>query len=239
MKKILITIDDLGWTKSGIEAAKIVSAKNLVSGFGVIVNSKPYLLSEVKSNFEVGKLGLHINIFEGEFPIDNLGVLGSGGLARRLLREDEELGNEFECLTDEALHIIESEMKRQINFFEEFFGDKPNHLSYHFGIHNQPQIWEIYRNVAGLSGIPYRYMSKYSRDEAINDKHPLTTVDSLNHDGVEKKMVLMEINRMPEMSELMIHLGTDEMYKRHLSEIFEHEIELAEIGVVVADWNEI
>lgn len=163
--------------------------------------------------------GVHISLFEGEFPNDGKGLFGPRGRLHHLLHEIEDprkariprYRHWFNIHTGKILTPftadIGGEINRQIDVWKGIYGSPPHFLSYHFGMHYIPLLHDIYAKVAQERGIPYRHAAQYT---GLPKKYDLAVFDRLNDKFVTPERMLTALEKTRKKgreTDFMVHLG--------------------------------
>lgn len=244
MKKLIITSDDLALEKTATEACQSAFEAGNISAASVVINADQEALRDVGQKLVNYPLGLHLNVFEGIYKEDKLGLFGSEGLFMKVLKEKEEENVLQECLTLDGKVALQREFIDQVDEFIKKFGKKPTHLSYHFGIHFVDEFYKIYWHTAEIYQIPFRWAGQYSSVIPGYRKHPDYYLDGLNNRIIGESAVFDEVRVIHEggIGELGLHLAENEPYKKRQSEIFgvsDVRLHLEELGFSVLGWEEI
>ncbi|MDD3945256.1 MAG: ChbG/HpnK family deacetylase [Bacteroidales bacterium] len=152
MAKIIINADDFGLSNSVNDAIIAAFEKGLITNTTLMVNM-PGTEDAVKRAKELGlwnRVGLHINLYEGE-PLNS-----SLKRFNQVLRKDNTLtywtrGKSRFYLNNELSKELRKEMELQVNRFISF---KPicMHADSHGHSHTNYSIWRVYKNILKSNG---------------------------------------------------------------------------------------
>ena len=220
---IAISCDDLNSPRAldNIELVKLP-----IHGDVIVTNVRRFpdvgqFIRENRARLERTEPGVHISLFEGEFPKETTGtqLFGEAGFLHRMLHEAEgehthlsrHFRSHFNRWAAQALgkheQRIRDEMHRQIDTWKQLFGKEASYLSYHFGMHFIPFLHSTYVRVANERGIPYRYATQYTGMPA---RGALAVYDGLNDPDVTGKRVLTALEKIQKRrrpTEIMVHFG--------------------------------
>lgn len=218
---ISITCDDLN-TERGLENIERtglpIHGDVIVTGVQRFPEVR-YFVKKHKGRLERVEPGVHISLFDGEFPQDRKNLFGNRGRLHAMLHEiedpkrlhDPHYRRKFNKRTTKILapyaFDIKGEINRQIDFWKEIYGAYPFYLSYHFGMHYIPLLHTLYADVAKERDIPYRHAAQYT---GLPKKHDLAVYDRLNDPLVTPQRVLValhKINAGGHATDIMVHLG--------------------------------
>ncbi|MBI5018972.1 ChbG/HpnK family deacetylase [Candidatus Gottesmanbacteria bacterium] len=214
---ISISCDDLN-TKRGLDNI----ARTGLPIHGDVIVTLPGVgrfVAENRQSLAKVEPGVHVSLFEGDFPKDSKGLFGPRGRLHFLLHEIEDpKKNKFSryrhWFNIKTRHMISGfvsdihgEINRQIDVWKGMYGELPHYLSYHFGMHYIPLVHEVYAKAAQERGIPYRHAAQYT---GLPKKYDLAVADSLNDKWVTPQrmlVVLDKIRRKGRETDVMTHLG--------------------------------
>gem|GEM_PF-3347343 len=178
-RHLIVTADDFGLSPE-------VNEGILKAFFGGIVTTASALVTmrhakqaaRFVQNIRM-PVGLHLDLFEGEFPHDDEGLFGGGGFMEDVLNAREIRGERI-SLPSQVSNKIFREFWRQLCEFQDVFGRRPDHLSYHWGIHYIPDVLESYIRFASEEHIPFRYGAQYAHVTPTYPIHPDHWSDTFN-----------------------------------------------------------
>lgn len=220
---IAISCDDL----NSVRALDNIERTGLpVHGDVIVTNVRRFqdvrqFVRENRPRIARAEPGVHISLFEGEFPKEVAGkqLFGEEGLLHRLLHEAE--GNEKHITRHFRSHFnkwaaqalgkheqrIRDEMHRQLDSWKQLFGEEAKFLSYHWGMHFIPFLHGLYAQVANEREIPYRHATQYT---GMPSRGALMVYDALNDNDVTGKRVLTALEKIQKRgkpTEIMVHFG--------------------------------
>lgn len=241
LRKLIISCDDLGGDWGSIAACKKCLSAGLLTSGSVIINSEERLLWEIREELEALSLGLHLNVFEGKYDHDKLGLFGEGGRLRRILQETEGGGKRQRLSMDEKM-ALRDEFKRQMESFFSFFGRLPTHLTYHYGIHFVNDFYKEYWHVAEGYQLPFRFAPQYTKLKPGYSRHPDLLLDELNNRLIGEEEVMKSVLAITtgQTAEMCLHLDTNEKYKKRQAEVFSKvslKTKLDEAGISLVNWS--
>ncbi|KKR45520.1 MAG: hypothetical protein UT82_C0027G0007 [Parcubacteria group bacterium GW2011_GWB1_40_14] len=226
---VIITADDFGLSSAVNEGILHAFLRGIVTTASAIVTtSGAKQAAKLTQNVRL-PVGLHLDLFEGNFDENDEGLFGKDGYVARALKA-KEIENKSISLSREALLVppkplgegvakrdlpkpvvdkIFREFWRQLCTFRELFNKDPEHLSYHWGLHQMPEVFDAYTRFAREEYIPFRYGNQYIAEKPDFHLHPDIWIDKFNgQDNIKEEHFMGIINNLPEgIIEISTHPG--------------------------------
>ena len=189
---LIITADDFGLSSAVNEGILHAFLRGIVTTASAIVTtSGAKQAAKLTQNVRL-PVGLHLDLFEGNFDENDEGLFGKDGYVARALKA-KEIENKNISLSREVLvkrdlpkpvvDKIFREFWRQLCMFRELFNKDPEHLSYHWGLHQMPEVFDAYTRFAREEYIPFRYGNQYIAEKPDFHLHPDVWIDRFSAIG--------------------------------------------------------
>jgi len=209
MKYVIINADDYGLSEGVNRGIVECFRAGVVTNAGFIVNTDASAHGAQLAKESGLPLGLHLNLFSSSHPKGHE-LFGPSARLREILRQREEEGREDVDVREEEIPIILEEVDRQIAAFVDLVGRRPNHLSYHFGLHFVPRLFDALVSHASKLRIPFRLGRQYDRGdrELPFCRHPDRWIDDFHGVGLTAQHLFACLERVGEgVNEISVHPG--------------------------------
>lgn len=154
-KMLIVTADDLGFSSEINETIMNAYLRGIVTTAGIMVNAAGTHHAAKLLRTITMPIGLHLNLFDGQFDENEEGLFGEEGRLNRLIQARE--GEERIFLPHSMVNKIFREFWLQLCAFRELFKKDPEHLSYHGPLHLLPEVFDAYARFAQEEHIPFRH----------------------------------------------------------------------------------
>ena len=179
---LIITADDFGLSSAVNEGILHAFLRGIVTTASAIVTtSGAKQAAKLTQNVRL-PVGLHLDLFEGNFDENDEGLFGKDGYVARALKA-KEIENKNISLPKPVADKIFREFWRQLCMFRELFNKDPEHLSYHWGLHQMPEVFDAYTRFAREEYIPFRYGNQYIAEKPDFHLHPDVWIDRFSAIG--------------------------------------------------------
>lgn len=251
MKKLIINADDFGLSEGVCRGIVETITQGLVSSCTAMV-CMPGAGGRIRrwAPQIAGKIGLHLQL-TGDcqpcLPLEQIPtLLNSSG---RLPRRPQEVAADP--------HEVAKEWRAQVKRLRDW-DVEPDHLDSHHHIHQRPEYYPVYADLAVELGVPVRNQKKCMANilEARRVRHPITCVADWFGENTDLAGLIACLDRAFEKAgadqlvELMCHPGyTDQELESISTYTFQREAELRvltspetaqalkQLGVQVVDWS--
>ena len=151
MKQLIINADDCNLTAGVTRGILLAHDRGIVTSTTLMMNLPlaEKTVKELKKRKTLG-LGVHLNVTFGKpltKPSQISSLLKSGGIFRR--------PDDYQKNPPQVKDMIR-EYDAQVNFFEDRFGNRPDHLDTHHHLHDRPVFFQALVSVARKWKLPVR-----------------------------------------------------------------------------------
>ncbi len=205
---LIVTADDFGLSSAVNEGILHAFLRGIVTTASAIVTTTGAKhAAKLTQNVQL-PVGLHLDLFEGNFEENEEGLFGKEGHIANALKVAETEDKKI-MLPKPVVDKVFREFWRQLCTFRELFKKDPEHLSYHKGLHQLPEVFDAYSRFAKEEYLPFRYGNQYISNKPDFHLHPDIWIDKFNgKDNIEEDYLMGIINELPEgIIEISTHPG--------------------------------
>lgn len=207
MRSLIINADDFGLSPEINRGVMDCFRAGVVTNASLIVNEAATQDAIQDARIARLPIGLHVNFFSGAF-LNEAGLFGPEGKIRRVLLEREMGGIAKTQFTSVERAVIEQEIRNQLGRFDALVGERPNHLSYHFGLHFIQEILLLLIAAAQEYQLPIRYGKQYVGAMTAYEKQVSSWIDVFSGPAFTVQDFFAAIDQAGEgINEISVHPG--------------------------------
>ena len=223
--KVIINADDFGLSESINDGIVHCFKQGIITSASLMVNT-PYTedaVSKIKEN-DLKNIGVHLNVTYGKPVLSDVPTLTESDGKFHYVCSLGYYARYEDCVR---------ELSAQIDKFLSF-GLTPSHIDYHHYLHQEPQIFKAYIEVAKKYNLPARAFGASAREKIV--AAGIVTTDGFSYDfhdydasSETLARVLEHFSGKVETLEIMATLGYVDDYTRTQSNYGYREVELEEL----------